>query len=191
MGGYQRNFKKYYIMRKVILILMLTVTAMMVNAQITFTTNKTNINGCGGSYGSINVTNVSGGSPTYTYSKNGGSTFQGSNLFNNLTAGLYQIAVKDANGVISSNVGATIGTNATVGLTTTIYDATDCAINNGAISVLGNGGCGVYNYSKDGGVTYQSSNIFSHLMAGTYNIMVKDAQKCLSPITPTTVNCPQ
>lgn len=44
----------------------------------------------------------------------------------------------------------------------------------GSITVTGTGGSGNYEYSIDGGVTYQSSNVFNNLAAGSYNITIRD-----------------
>ncbi len=41
-------------------------------------------------------------------------------------------------------------------------------------------GAGPYQYSKDGGNTYQNSAIFLNLAPGAYNMLVKDANDCLS-----------
>ncbi len=44
-------------------------------------------------------------------------------------------------------------------------------------------GLSPFQYSMDGGVTFNSSNVFSGLGAGTYNIQVQDATGCYSGIT--------
>jgi len=48
--------------------------------------------------GAIQILGVSGGTPPYLYSINGGATFQSSTVFTNLGAGLYSIVVQDALG---------------------------------------------------------------------------------------------
>lgn len=50
--------------------------------------------------------------------------------------------------------------------------------NNGVITVLATSGDGPIEYSKNDGSSYQSSNVFSGLAPGTYNIRVKDAGLC-------------
>ncbi|MDP1725778.1 MAG: SBBP repeat-containing protein [Bacteroidota bacterium] len=47
--------------------------------------------------------------------------------------------------------------------------------NNGSINVSASGGTIPYQYSIDGGITYQSSSLFSNLLVGTYIVYVKDA----------------
>jgi len=73
--------------------------------NITITTNplpsvtnvsKTDVTICGGNNGSITIT--ASGTPTLNYSINGGTTYQNSNLFTNLSQGTSTIIVKDGNG---------------------------------------------------------------------------------------------
>ena len=49
-----------------------------------------------------------------------------------------------------------------------------CGFNDGSITVTALGGSGVYEYSVDTGLTWQSSSIFNNLAAGPYNIHVRD-----------------
>ncbi len=50
--------------------------------------------------------------------------------------------------------------------------------NNGSITVSLAGGTQPYYYSDNGGTTYQLSNVFSGLTAGSYSLYVKDANGC-------------
>ncbi|MGZ4081723.1 MAG: Ig-like domain-containing protein [Bacteroidia bacterium] len=52
---------------------------------------------CGKNVGSLNITNVVGGTPTYSYNINGG-TNQTANTFTGLATGYYTVTVTDANG---------------------------------------------------------------------------------------------
>ena len=58
---------------------------------------------CGSANGSITVTNVSGGSPAYTYSINFGSA-QSSPVLNNLSQGTYTVNAIDANGCVDQEI---------------------------------------------------------------------------------------
>jgi DNA-binding beta-propeller fold protein YncE len=69
--------------------------------------------------------------------------------------------------------------------------------NDGSISVTASGGNPPYTYSNDGGINYQTSNVFSGLIASTYKVVVKD--QCSNkgedvtisqPETPLTIACP-
>ena len=54
-----------------------------------------------GSNGSI-VVIANGGTPSYQYSINGGTTYQSSPVFNNLSSGIYSVKVKDSNDVTTT-----------------------------------------------------------------------------------------
>ena len=58
--------------------------------------------------------------------------------------------------------------------------------NDAQITVKASGGTGALQYSKDNGAHYQSSNVFSNLSEGSYQIMVKDS-KGLTPTVATLV----
>ncbi len=63
--------------------------------------------------------------------------------------------------------------------------------NTGTITVNAAGGNGGLTYSIDGGVTYQPSNIFTGLIAGTYSVYVKDNFGCIQPYgTPVVIGEP-
>ena len=48
-------------------------------------------------------------------------------------------------------------------------------VNNGSIIITANGGTPAYQYSINGGTTYQSSPVFSNLGSGIYSVMAKDS----------------
>lgn len=91
--------------------------------------------------------------------------------------------VKDANGCLSSSATIAIGTNAALTFTTTVVNPSPCLTGtNGRITVAASGGAGYFNYSKNGGTTWQASNIFNSMVHGTYPIKVKDILGCLSNV---------
>jgi len=145
--------------------------------------------------GKITVT-ASGGTGTLTYSDDNGTTFQAGNIFSSLPAGSYNIVVKDANGCTSSATAITLTAPAAVTIgsaTKTSYNGSDlsCATaSDGKITVTASGGTGTLQYSDNNGSTFQAGNIFSSLPAGSYNIVVKDANGCMSPATPVTLTAP-
>lgn len=67
----------------------------------TFSAAATPVTCFGGSNGSISVTGVTGGTPTYTYSLNNG-TYGPNNTFSNLPAGNYTVSVMDADTCITT-----------------------------------------------------------------------------------------
>ena len=134
-------------------------------------------NTCGSSNGSISISNVSGGTAPYTYSKDG-TSFQASTTFNGLLAGAYTIITKDANGCISSAVVKVqdIAGPTSVELATA---ATTCGNPNGSITVGAvTGGTAPYLYSINGSATFQSAATFATIAAGEHTITVKDANGC-------------
>lgn len=133
---------------------------------------------CGTTDGSVTLT-ATGGTPPYLFSIND-STWQTSNVFSNLSAGIagYPFQVQDANGctvycfnspILTSNCPIYINGSAYNSL---LYGCGSTASFIYITSVVG--GTPPYSYSLDG-VNYQSSGNFDNLGAGTYLVHVKDA----------------
>jgi len=59
-------------------------------------------------------------------------------------------------------------------LPTTIFNVPCNGANNGSITVAPAGGTGPFEYSLDGGTTYQPTNVFPGLAGGSYNVTVHD-----------------
>lgn len=78
--------------------------------NVNFTTTNTECNTSTNCNGSINVT-ARYGAPPYSYSINNGSTYQTSNLFNNLCSGTYTIITRDSSGT-TQNGTVIVGVNA-------------------------------------------------------------------------------
>ncbi|MBL0051918.1 MAG: hypothetical protein IPP29_10635 [Bacteroidetes bacterium] len=162
-----------------------SIVANIVNSNgpsITFT--KTDAT-CGSNTGTITATGVGGVAPL-SYSING-VAFQTNNFFTGISAGTYTLTVKDATGctnVVSVNIIS--ASNTTV---SAVSGTTFCNSNNGSILAVANGGAAPYLYSINGN-TYQSNNIFTLLLPGTYTVTVKDANGCLSTVVTTVANSP-
>ncbi len=142
-------------------------------STLTATVNPTNIP-CSQTTGSA-IINASGGTPPYAYSINGGPS-QSSNSFQNLTAGTYNVVVRDAAGCnfsISFNITAVVSTLAG---TATVTDAR-CGAPAGAVSIQATGGSSPYTYSLDNGA-FQSSNAFNNVGVGQHRVTVKDNASC-------------
>jgi len=136
---------------------------------------------CTGSNGQITLT-ATGGSGPYTYSINGGAA-QGNGVFSNLPAGVINYTVNDANACAGQG---TFTLNPPVSITAT---ATPTQIlcngqSNGSIQLSASGGQAAYTYSQNG-VTYQASNAFTGLSAGTYTLYAKDANGCVGTVSAT------
>ncbi|MBL0355745.1 MAG: gliding motility-associated C-terminal domain-containing protein [Chitinophagaceae bacterium] len=133
----------------------------------------------GGANGTI-VINPAGGAVPYEYSIDGGTTYQPGNSFT-VAAGTYTIRIKDANGCTKDttlNV-----TQPAPLLSPAVITAVTCnGGTNGTIVINPAGGAVPYEYSMDGGATYQPGNSFT-VAAGTYTIRIKDANSCTKDTT--------
>ncbi|WP_159439829.1 T9SS type B sorting domain-containing protein [Pontibacter lucknowensis] len=131
---------------------------------------------CNNNDGRITVSNVSGGTGTYTYSING-RDFQTSNVFNGLAAGPYTVTVMDENDcTITRSI--TVGTNVPTTFAFTTKSST-CGNSNGTITVgTVTGGTGPYKYSKDG-QNFSDDNTLTGFSAATHTIWVRDSKGCV------------
>ncbi len=138
-----------------------------------------NPSAAGASDGSIAAT-ASGGSGL-TFNINGG-VFQASGNFTGLGPGSYTIIGKNGNGCSGSAIFTLTAPNACTGVNITVSNA---VTNNspcqspaiGSITVTPGGGTGPYTFRLNSGL-FQSSNIFSALVAGSYFVTAKDANGC-------------
>ena len=143
------------------------------NAALNATYGITNA-GCNQSNGGIVVTPV--GTVPYTYSSNGGVAYQPDSSFLNLPAGTYHMVTKDGNNCTKDTT-IIITAGSPAGAAYVITPATCNGANNGGLVINATGNFGPYQYSIDGGVTYQPGNTFS-LSAGTYSVRFKDVNGC-------------
>jgi gliding motility-associated-like protein len=140
----------------------------------------------GGSDGSVQVGTTNGTAP-FQYSLNNIS-YQVSNTLSGLSAGNYRAYVQDSLGCIDS-INFTITEPAPI-----VIDVvpTQNKCNNdatGAITLSPRGGRTPYEYSIDGGASFVGTNTFAGLVAGVYNIVVRDRNNCTASAT-TTLNNP-
>jgi large repetitive protein len=156
--------------------------------SVTSTATPTNASCMGFSDGSISMSLPSGGAAPYQFSIDGGATFQASNIFSAVAAGSYSILVKENGGCQSAPIPATIGVNLVISFSTGSTDATCSGLNDGTITISGEtGGVSPYTYSKDGGATFSPAAGFISLAPNAYNVVVKDANGCLSSTAVVTV----
>ncbi|MBK9355884.1 MAG: choice-of-anchor L domain-containing protein [Bacteroidales bacterium] len=55
--------------------------------------------------------------------------------------------------------------------------------NNGVITINATGGSGSYEYSRNNGTNWQTSNTFTGLSAGNYTVLVRDPESCNDPVS--------
>ncbi len=164
-----------------------TTLVTITNSTIPFASAFTIAASCNNNDGGIVVAG-SGGTLPYTFSIDG-SVFQSSNTFNNLSAGFYTIYIKDTRGCINTT-GVTVG-NIGAPTFTVSTAATKCSNPNGSITVTATGGTAPYQYSSDGGLTFQAiTNILSGLAPGSHIVIVKDANGCIASQSVLVANLP-
>ena len=141
---------------------------------------------CSISSGSILVTAPLG--TGYTYSADG-ITYSSTTLFSGMPSGSYYVTAKNNAGCISAP--ATVVINAALLpplAPVTAQTQPTCASTTGVITV------NVVNssnqYSIDGGLSYQTSNNFNNVAAGTYNVTVKNTDGCISAASVAVINAP-
>ncbi|MFK8038902.1 MAG: T9SS type B sorting domain-containing protein [Crocinitomicaceae bacterium] len=145
--------------------------------SLTFTTTKTDVTCNGTCDGTITIS-ASGGTAPYQYSKDNGFSYQNSPVLTGLCFGNTFVVVKDANGCLAN---ATIFIDQPTALNSsnttvdpTCYNGCDGSISFG----LTTGGNPPYEYSINGGATYQASPFFINLCADSYDLIVKDFTNC-------------
>ena len=131
---------------------------------------------CGASNGSITLGAVTGGAEPYTYSVDG-SPFTAITSYPNMTAGTYAVEVSDANGCIFATSAIITNTGGPTAIVTNVTDA-NCGSLNGTLTIgIVTGGISPYTYSINGSAFTSTTN-YTNLAAGTYIIVVRDANGC-------------
>lgn len=169
-----------------------------------FALSKTDVTCNGGNDGTITATMSTpavgvNDNPVYTYSIDGGTTTQNSNIFSGLIAGTYTVEVTSGRGCVATQ---TIMVNEPNLITVPAPAVVQFGCNSGSnamnfatITVTGvTGGSGVYNYEfiKGGTVVqFGASNVYTeaNLLGGIYTVNVYDNKGCMgtAPATITIV----
>ncbi|WP_045467713.1 SprB repeat-containing protein, partial [Sporocytophaga myxococcoides] len=163
-----------------------------VNPNVSGTIASINVNCNGALTGSITIS-PSGGSGSYQYSVNGGSTWQSSATFSGLGAGTYNVRIRDA---ANTSCAATLNAAYTItqpALLTATVSKTNVLCNGastGSITITSPaGGVSPYQYSINGG-SYQSSGSFTGLASGSYTLNIRDANNCVVALPGQTITQP-
>ena len=134
----------------------------------------------GGNSGVISVVSQ-GGTGTVMYSIDGGINFYPDGNFTEISAGNYELVLRDAAGCQVSIQEIEILEPAILEIV--LIEKTDFTI--GSVNESGSirvtevtGGVEPYNYSIDNGISWQDDEYFDNLDAGTYEIIVRDANLC-------------
>ena len=154
---------------------------------------KTNVTCNSANDGTITISSPTGGYGTYEYTVNGGGTWQASGNFTNLVPGSYNVQIRDAahtGCIIILNAALTITEPAVLSAIVTPSNVSCFGANDGKITITGAaGGYGTYQYSINGGTTWQGSGTFTNLAPASYNVKIRDAGNtgCIITLNPALV----
>ena len=111
------------------------------------------------------------------------NAYQASGSFLGLDTGLYTINAIDANGCFTTRNEA-IAPSYTLSVTLDTAAGISCSgFADGQVIVTATGGSGPYTFSIDGGITNQSTGVFSGLTPGLYTVLVRDPASCSASVT--------
>lgn len=154
-----------------------TITAPTAVSATLAVTNASCNNTCNG----VIAVTASGGTAGYQYSLNGAPN-QASNNYSALCDGAYVVRVTDANGCFI-NVNTTITEPPILNINLVSTVPSSCGVNNGSLTVSASGGAPGYQFTV--GAVTQASGTFNGLGAGTYNVIVTDANGCTKNLSVT------
>jgi len=115
------------------------------------------------------------GVPPFSYSIDGGVTFQTSNTFSNIPGNTYSVVVKDGNNTTVQQkvpVGGLSGASIVL-----VPQAATCNNNDGSITVQATGSVTGYTYKLDNG-SFGTANVFTGLDTGVHTVYVTDGNFC-------------
>ena len=138
---------------------------------------------CNGGMDGVLTLNVSGATPPYLFSFEGGP-FDPNNTWPNLAVGDYDVTVRDANGCEFMLTIPVRELELTLDPNVVSIEQPSCfGFSDGSITVSINNGLPPYEYDFNDGNGFQSSNILNNLPAGVYQVDVRDANLCLGSFT--------
>lgn len=125
---------------------------------------------------------TTGGTPPYTVIHPITATpimYTSSTIISGLCGGTYTLPISDQMGC-SDFVVATMLSDPPPTFTASVTDESSPGSCDGSITANGSGGPSPFMYSNDCGITWQTSNVFSGLCAGSYDVMTMNANGCTS-----------
>jgi gliding motility-associated-like protein len=153
------------------------------NGPSGFTVNTTNAS-CGSANGTSTVSGVVGGTPTYSFSFDGGAFGTGATT-SGLTAGTHTVTVKDLN---SCTITATYSVAANAPPMAAVTSSLNILCNGastGSVAVAPTGGTSPFTYTLTAPTQTNSTGNFTGLPAGTYSITVRDNAGCTATVSAT------
>lgn len=153
-----------------------TIVTVPVLPPMTFVILPFDVSCFGGNNGQVNL-QVSSGAPGYSYSWNT-VPVQTSSLATGLSAGNWQVVVRDANNC-RDTVPVVIGQPPLLTITATASPASCYGRSDGTAISLASGGSPPYSYSWNT-LPIQSTALASGLTAGAYTVTARDQQNCIA-----------
>jgi hypothetical protein len=148
-------------------------------AQLSGIPSKVDVTCNGSSNGSITISNSAGGAGTYQYSKDGGTNWQNGDSFNGLGAGTYNVKLRDAvntSCVVILNSSMTVSQPLVLAASITTKNISCNGVSDGSIIFSSpTGGLGTYEFSINGGSSWDDVTSYTSLAAATYNVKIRDA----------------
>jgi len=160
-----------------------------INPELTVSAFANQIPACGASNTDITITAAGGGGNfIYAVVNNGVpsilGSFSSSNTITINSTGDYDVYVRDNDGntgYCEASFDITIAQDDPLALSITENPVLCSGGASGSLTITASGGNAPYRYSIDNGVTYQTSDTFSNLVADSYNVEVIDSNNC--PVT--------
>lgn len=144
-------------------------------APLDISFNVTDASCSDGADGSINLA-VTGGTGPYAYNWSPSGTNTSQN--NGLAPGDYFVTVTDANGCTATGGPYTVGSPSPISISVISVQNVQCASDEtGAIAIAVNGGSPPYNIDWNGDLS-DNTTTQSNLTAGSYSVVVMDANNC-------------
>lgn len=130
--------------------------------------------------GEIDI-DASGGVLPYSYSTDGGASFDPTEPLIDMYAGDYDVVVQDANGCEFIET-ITLTDPPPFTFTYVSNDPSNCGADDGSFEMIASGGTSPYTYSLDGS-TPSASGLFDGLFSGLYTLSATDADGCTDSTT--------
>ncbi|UQD57111.1 gliding motility-associated C-terminal domain-containing protein [Flavobacterium sp. K5-23] len=152
------------------------------SAALTATLASTDVTCFGAKDGTITISNIAGGYGTYEYSINGGTSWEASGNYTGITNGTYNVQIRDKGkpSCVNTLNGTLLIETPSAALTATLAftDVTCFGAKDGTITISNiAGGYGTYEYSINGGTSWEASGNYTGLANGTYNVQIRDKGK--------------
>lgn len=151
------------------------------NCTGTFAGTPTAVLGCSGDCNGQVTMSGSGGSGTYNWSIDGGATWTTNPTFSNLCAGNHTVMLDDG-ADCQQNIPINITEPDPVSGSASVTHISCNGANDGEVTVTGAGGTPPYQYSNDGGSTFQGSSTFTGVSSGVNTFVIEDSEGCQTTV---------